>query len=264
MKQERPAEWNSDELSRLVHDKSWAGDLWGPTGAIAYAEARFEQQMNSAQTDRERAGAHTSLSSTYYTARGNADAHLRKSEGDERERWSERSQTYLKKALHHSNEVERLVGVEGMTPDQLDVRATILHSAGRTGEALGLVDEALARSEVTPESHALLLTRKARIHDERGRHSEAAALLIQAREEAKKVRGQTQVRIEKAWGRHLEAVGDKEGAGEAYDVALAQAEHMGGMDDQVAKISALKKRLTLSVLLFAFSSAVAKCLVWMA
>lgn len=240
----RTEEWDRDVLSRQIHDKTWAGEYWGAGGVIVLTEDRFRKSLHDSLGEPEKeAAAYSSISSTYYSAAGNAYARFQRASLWTKPLWAIRAVRYLRKALEASDKVQALLGLLGMTPDQLDIRSTILRSVGRWDEALRCLEEALARPNLRPESRVLLLMGKAECLDREKKHPEAEDILHEASEICLAVRVQTQVRFHKAFGEHFERRRMLENARHEYETALWIARETGGLGDQEQKILARLERL---------------------
>ena len=221
-------------LNEAVYALTWAGVLWGRTGAIRVSRLRAEYLKVLG----EEASALSALSSTYYTAAGNAVAHAQQARGWRKHLWRARAVVCLAIAVLLSNKLERRAGLSGMTPDQLDVRASILRKARRYQVALGCIEEALRRDGLSPDTTALLEAGRGEVLYALSRSTEATVAYNHALLMCDRVRPTTSVRVLKSWGAHRIRLGER---GEARRVlrdalVLAEKHHLG---DQEEKIRAL-------------------------
>ena len=221
-------------LNEAVYALTWAGVLWGRTGAIRVSRLRAEYLKVLG----EEASALSALSSTYYTAAGNAAARVGQTSGAAKYLWLCRVVWCLVRAVVLSNRLERRAGLSGMTPDQLDVRASILRKARRYQAALRCIEEALRRGGRSPDTTALLEASRGEAFYALGMSAAATIAYAHALLLCDRVRPTTSVRVLKSWGAHRIRLGER---GEARRVlrdalVLAEKHHLG---DQEEKIRAL-------------------------
>lgn len=226
-------------LGEAIYHLTWAGELWGPSGAIRLSKIRFRILRVLNRHD----AALSALSSTYYTASGNAAARAAHARGLRKPALYLRAAWYLWRAVRLSDRLERMLGLEGMHPDQLDVRQSILRKARRHRAALRCIQEALWRENVRPHTRALLQVGRGEILERLGRRPDAAEAYQRAGKLAAGL-GATdpqRMRIERDVGYYLARHGAPRGM-ELLKAARRSAEELQ-LYDQVAKIDALLKRL---------------------
>lgn len=225
-----------DYIGRKVYDLTWQGKLWGRGGAIAWSRKRYWHFRNLGK----RAEAASSLSSTYYTAAGNAFALAKQLPMVRRTIWLLRGVWYLFWALAHSNEVERILGVKNMTHGQLDIRASILAKCRKYARAQRYLQAALRRQDITDDSRALVLVKLGEVYQALGRPYPAEESYSQAAK-MEGLKATTKVRVLKSLGQYYRRVGGKGRAQEYLQKALALAEK-NNLGDQIMKIKALLKK----------------------
>ncbi|OGG47144.1 hypothetical protein A2671_01970 [Candidatus Kaiserbacteria bacterium RIFCSPHIGHO2_01_FULL_49_13] len=140
-----------EELSKEISEKTWSGQFWGSQGAVELERRRF----NLSKREGGEASAFGAASSTYYAAAGNAYARFKKAPWQFW--WAYRAFILRGYAVWLSDQIELKKGVTNMTPDELDVRQSILRRVKRYKEAKKCVHEALGRKNVARHTKALLL-----------------------------------------------------------------------------------------------------------
>lgn len=224
-----------------VYEKSWSGEYWGRDGAIALSKKRFLEHIY----DNELPAGLSALSSTYYSAAGNALSRLKTSGLFAKPLWLTRALWCFLRAVMLSEELERLGGLDEMTSDQLDIRARILFKSRRYDKALVVTEKALSRfdlaadyrvySDTRTDSIALLLMGRAEIYYAQGLRTLAPSELALQFAEWHGVRSTTRVRLLKSRSAILRRLGYERDADvtlrEAFKIA---AEH--GLQDQITKL----------------------------
>lgn len=140
--------------------KIWRGEYWGDDGVLRYVEDDIQRFYDG---DEEVPARKLSrFSSIFYSAAGNAMANFKKEPW--KIWWAWRVLRCLHRAVRFSDRLHREVGLEGMTPDQLDVRQSVMRKARRYTDALSCIEEALGRpGELEPHTQALLHVGRAQI-----------------------------------------------------------------------------------------------------
>lgn len=226
------------QLSRVVYELTWAGCFWGLKGAINYARQRAEYLTQLG----EKVAALSSLSSTYYAAAGHAEAQAGLSLWL-RPFWLFRDWYSSSRAERLSDRLFVIVGrdIRAMNPDELNIRASILHRAGRYHEALVCLEAALGRQgKLKADTRALLEVKMAEVLDRLGQGSKAEHLYQLAF--GLKVEPTTSVRLYKSLGQHCLAFSEWERASSALATALKIAEE-NNLGDQIVKIKVLERKL---------------------
>lgn len=236
----------ADDIGRKVYALTWQGKLWGREGAIAWSRSRFLYLKASGHP-----GDGTSaLSSTYYTAAGNAFSQVSHAPLSDKFFWLFRGIWCMFRALSWSNYTQRIIGFERMTHGQLDVRGSILAKWRLYGKAEKCLHKALEKKDITDDSRALVLCKLGEVLDRKilnrirgddGGIEFGKAVRIQ------NVKNTTRVRVLKALGAHMlrkkrsRPLDYKRVAmnflGQALEIA--QSDNLG---DQIIKIKALMKK----------------------
>ena len=217
----------SEGLRQGIYAASWGGELWGPLGAIKLSKLRFQALKELG----DEKGALSALSSTYYTAAGNARAKGRVG----RAFWC------AIQAMLLSDDLEEKYGLRNLTPDELDIRSRILFMVWRYRDSLRVSREALSRGISSPDTRALLEMGLAETLSALGKEIEATHAWARAIELATKVKPTTLVRVHRALAGHCFKIGDRERGHQELGMALRVA-HENGLQDQIVKITALADR----------------------
>jgi tetratricopeptide (TPR) repeat protein len=184
------------ELSKLT----WAGKLWGRNGAIRWSRKRYKILE---ELGRE-AEALSALSSTYYTAAGQA---LARGEGLRVLWWLPVAIWCLMRANLLSDRLERLLGLSRMSSEELDCRARITFKAWRYKKALACTREALSRQDLAPDTRALLLMGLAEILEALNKSGQMSSEVERIYNEivslCTHLKPTTEVRIMKSYGEYL-------------------------------------------------------------
>lgn len=177
---------------------------WGETSFLAklqlFFKSRKQEKEKMRTSDRRvQAGGYSALSSTYYSIVGSAFSQLKAAL---RPRWLAPVKvamwclTWLPLAvwcywrmLPLSNRIVELVGYDGMSADQCDVRQSVLHRRGKYDEAKKCIRIALAKNPEKAHTRGLLRVGLAEIYrhegDWRNAETEVRAALAEAAEAEK-------------------------------------------------------------------------------
>lgn len=224
-------------MEESISERVWKGLYWGPSGVIAQAEKESQEKGTRGKKLKDL----SALSSIYYSAAGHAKAKIKTAPLSEKLLWTVRATWCLLKAYKLS---EKLVyehsGIEYMTPEQLDVRASILIAVKSYRKAMAAIDEALERENVTIDTRMLLNISLAKLCDIEKFPSLAEDALKRASELEKEARPTTLVRLYKAYAEHCKKLGYHDMAYVLAQKAFVFAsEH--NLDDQKIKIQPLLK-----------------------
>ncbi len=161
----------SERLSKMI----WAGEYFGPDGALTLAETEFREKVKSAKAlgkNERRAwvgyrhigAAHSSLSSAYYSASSRIKKkELPEARGQKKVRFARTLTLCALKMCRHSSKAEKILGVS-MTADQLNIAASIWVKTRRWKRALQLVERGL-KLPARPHTEALLLCNLAEVRE---------------------------------------------------------------------------------------------------
>jgi hypothetical protein len=226
-----------DELGKKVYDLTWQGKLWGRSGAIACSRLRFFY-LESLGRAGEGASA---LSSTYYTAWGNAFSQM----------WLFRGIWCAIWALSWSNLAEKAIGLEKMNHGQLDIRGSILAMWYMYQRAEICLKMALEKEDISIDSRALVLSKLGEVQDRKISNrikGEDGGIVFGEAMRIEGVKNTTRVRALKALGKHMlrkkrsRPLDYKWVAMRFFGEALEIAER-DNLGDQIVKIKALIKKV---------------------
>jgi len=223
-------------LDQKIYDLTWQGKLWGRGGAIAWSRTRY---LHFKALGRGGDGA-MALSSTYYTAWGNAFAQMKQVRFILKPLWLIRGIYCAFWALAWSRHAEKEIGLENMTHGQLDVRASILAKWRRYEKARRCLAKALSRKDITADSKVLVLVKLGEVCDALGKRNLAANNYWEAYR-VKGLKPTTEVRVLKSFGQHWRIIKNEKRAREHFERALILAEK-NNLGDQMVKIKALMKK----------------------
>ena len=235
----------ADDIGQKVYGLTWQGKLWGKGGAIAWSCLRYTYLK---AMGKELQGL-SALSSTYYTAWGNALARARQNWALAIF-WTPKAIWALCKALKLSDEAEARSGLKNMTVGQLDIRASILAAAffraRHLDDASECIKEALTREDISDDNLALIKTKLAEIYNRTGEHEKAGDIYCKVINMTG-VKATTSVRVRRSAAWHLFKWGKgretrKQVAKEFLRVALSVAKE-NNFGDQVIKIKSLMKKM---------------------
>jgi len=192
-----PSQSRREVLQLEIYHQTLRGAFWGSLGAIAKAEELFKIERGLGQHFASR----NARSLTYFAASSNARNNARAKGVTllEKIRWSLRARSCLRRASKISDELEDVVGLAGMTPDYLVVRAAILRRVGDKKRALACIERALSH-DLPPDLHVRVLSSKADILDELDQDEAALAAFAEAYKLTRLVSAKTLVRFVKARG----------------------------------------------------------------
>ena len=151
----------AQQLAGQVRDLAWKGCYWGADGAIRKAE-----RLHCLSLGQRGQSAWSALSSTYYSAAGNALARAR-ANLLMAPYWLVQAYRYLEKA-HRASDRAAASGYEPMSADELDVRQSILRKCGDLDGALACIDHALGKPGLRADTNLLLLVGRAEILEAQG------------------------------------------------------------------------------------------------
>jgi tetratricopeptide (TPR) repeat protein len=220
------------KLQQRLYELSWKGEYGGRDGAIAVSKELF--RLGSALSDQKPL---SGLSSTYYSAAGNAWATAKSSGFPVKIFWMIRAFIYMKKAVHLSDTLAKEVGLSGMTPDELDVRSAILRKARRFNDALACGLNALCRIGIPWDTRVLLLIGVGETHDALKDQTMARRAYRLALELLGNVKPTTRVRYYRSHASHLCRSSEIERARQCWEEAIKIAIEYD-LYDQIAKIRA--------------------------
>jgi len=221
-------------LGQAIFHLTWLGHFWGLRGVIVLDEIRSWYIVHKLRGDEP--GTISARSSTYYAAAGNAKARASQS-FLAKPWWLLLAFLCFMRSMRLSNRLVKLVGIQGMNPDQLDVRSHILRRAGQHKEALECVNEALPRTSVTTNSRALLLMGKAESLVKLGSSAKAEAAYRDAMSLVSQVPVSTHVRLLRSLAAHRRASGRDTEAQQLFEQARSLATQ-DALGDQAEKIEA--------------------------
>ncbi len=229
-------EQRSEALKKELHDKTWRGDYWSKDGAISLALRLYGHNVMLGIPKPESA-----LSSTYYSAAGNAYARAVKAGLCTKIFWYLRAYGCLHKAVVLSNRLAHQVGLDGMTYDELDIRASIMYKNSDYRAACASVLKGLAKlkaeKDASPDSELLLTLTLGKVLKKLGNLDASKAVFKDAELLIPRVSPKTSVRYYRALAEHQHEY-DPAAARKSLNIATEIAlEHH--LDDQVAKIGAL-------------------------
>jgi len=229
-----------DDMGRRVYNLTWQGKLWGSDGAIKWSHVRYAYL--SLFADRKGEGA-SALSSTYYTAWGNAMAQIWQGP-----LWLIRAVCCAFWALSWSRFAEKEIGFKNMNHGQLDIRGSILAKAHMYRKAEKYLLKALEKKDISIDSRALVLCKLGEVLDKKKNYRAGvffgdARMLINTRD----VKNTTRVRVLGALGAHMLRMKKKRPLDykEVAMMFLKQALEIAERDnlgDQIIKIKALMKK----------------------
>lgn len=164
---------------------------WGKTSFLAklvllFNSHRKENKKTLSKDPRDRASGFSALSSTYYSIAGTAAVQLNNLFRDWRLLlfvpfrailWGALGVWCYWLMLPFSDRVVKLIGYEGMSPDQCVVRQSILRKRGRLEEASQCINLALAKNPRLGSTRGLLLVASADIRAKEGKLSLAKEIL---------------------------------------------------------------------------------------
>lgn len=227
-----------DALGQTIYHESWLGRYWGRAGAIALAKARcFYLIVELGKTERN---VLSGLSSTYYSAAGNAWARAKEAKKSGSLMfllWAWRAWRCLRRAVSLADRLKRsVVKLSELGGDELDVLCSVYRKCRRWEEALACATVGLQRSP-SVDSQCLLNLGVAECQEKLGREEAATHAYIQVYELEDQVSSGAKVRLLRALAGRWDRMGYNDRAtrarGEARAIAISD-----GLDDQLAKLDA--------------------------
>src|SRR3989344_73087 len=223
---------------REISAESWQGNYWGPNAVIALNRQQFKKLCGQGKTSEALA----SLSSTYYSASGSAFARMRLASIFGKPVWTLEALWCLWRAVRLSDALGREAGTQGMTADQLDVRARILFKWGsrfsrkRVDDAFFITTTALKRN-INRDTEVLLLMGLGEIQEARQQYKESFHAYRKGSGLVERgVSASTAVRFYRSLGAHYRRLKRPDPATIAENRALEIAQKDGGMGDQILKL----------------------------
>ncbi len=228
------AQIKHDALSQAIRSATLGGRFSGHYGALELEDQRLKLVRRCHKKgEGDLVAALSAASSTYYAAGGNAWA----------KRQFGRAAWRLAWARLYSNEMVRLAGgLDLLSADQLEIRASICRQWRDYRQAEECVVLALARNGLPDNTRALLLLQQAKIHERNGREKDADMSFLQAINIARigNLSNLTKSRIMRAYGSWLESNGYDAAALVARKAAEDYAKETG-LEDQLVKIQAERR-----------------------
>jgi tetratricopeptide (TPR) repeat protein len=163
----------TERLQQKIHDLSWKGHYWGKDGVLPKARLLYRISHGSIGYQ-----ALSALSSSYFSAAGNAIAHAKQSRKLQKIIWFMRGILTLLWAAHLSNKLERRC--KDLTARQLDVRGSILLTIGRNRKALKCYMRALQHPLLPYNERMLLIIGIAKCYMGMKNHVEAQKEFVNA------------------------------------------------------------------------------------
>lgn len=160
--------------SKSIYDLSWGETSFVSKLQLIREACRKQKAQAQSAKKQDVAGGYSSLSSTYYSVLGTAWAQLKSAF---KSGWKAPAVislwffTWLPLALwcrwrmeYCSDQVVKLIGYEGMTADQCDIRQSILRRCGKFGEAYECVEAGLMKGNLAAHTESLLRIGLAHLH----------------------------------------------------------------------------------------------------
>ncbi|MBI2587823.1 hypothetical protein HYW30_00780, partial [Candidatus Azambacteria bacterium] len=225
-----------EAIKRYASAATWAGQLEGPTGAVALKTLDFNL-IEAFGTERDRIGALSSLASAHYTLWGNKTAHLALGKEKHRKPLEEEARGALRKARELMAEALRLAGRKRTTQGMWAVWGSILNSERKYREAARAYREGLKDSKLKWHARAILLAglaaplaRLKKFHEVEKAFEEALKLC------GSKAHPNT-VRVWRKYGNYVRAMGERNVGTKYLRDALKMARALG-LEDQITKLQA--------------------------
>jgi hypothetical protein len=230
------------DLGARISHCTKVGQFQGLGGALDCEESRLSLIVGLASENQPRStvGAYSAASSTYYAASGNAWAHFLTTPWNLW--WLIRTVWYLRvKSWRMSNKMVKFAGgIENLTADELDIRASIARKCRWHIEAMRCVNLALARADISDNTRVLLLIHRTKDWEMGGEAGKVASVFQEIEEIVGKgnVPVMTQVRALRAWARWLKATGAPEVQVKIMLDGATKLAEKAGLGDQVVKVQA--------------------------
>lgn len=229
---------NKKTLALEIYDKSWVGDYWGANGALNKGVEFYRMLIG----EKQKRDALSSLSSTYFSAAGNASANFYQARFYAKPIWVLRATVCFLQASRLSDKLEKFIGITRINPEELSVRIAILLASSRYKRyrrAKECTETAFSQKIIKGDTKALVLSyflnSRFTPKNESIRHcGELRAILLRS------LRSTTRVRVLRELGLFQKRRGDVEGAREYFSKALKIAESEGS-SDQILKIQAVMR-----------------------
>jgi len=195
---------------KSIYDLSWSETSFLAKLQLFFKSRKQEKEKMQSNNQQVRAAGYSALSGTYYSIVGTAVSQLKAAL---RPRllapvkvvawcltWLPLAAYCYWRMLPLSNRVVELIGYDGMSPEQCDVRQSILRRRGQYEEAKKCIDAALAKNPEKVHTRGLLHVGLAEIYrhegDWRNTETEVKAAIAEA-EKAEKIDPRQAVRIYK-------------------------------------------------------------------
>jgi len=213
-----------------IYDKSWSGNYWGANGALNKAKELYWLRVKR----KKKHSALASLSSTYFSAAGNAKANFFKARFYSKPIWIFRIIVCFFQANRLSDKLERISSITNMTSEEIDVRIAILLASLRYKRARRCVTEVFSRKKIKGDTEALVLSHFLNcwfipLHESIRYCGDLRAIL------RRPLRSTTRVRVLRELGLFQKRRGDVKGAREFFSEAIKIAKDEG-FNDQILKI----------------------------
>ena len=177
-----------------IYDLSWGETSFLAKLQLFFKSGKQEKEKMQSNDRQVRAGGYSALSSTYYSIVGTAFSQLKTAL---RPKWLAPVKvaawclTWLPLAaycywrmLPFSNRIVELIGYDGMSADQCDVRQSVLRRRGQYDEAKKCIRAALAKNPEKAHTRGLLRVGLAEIYrhegDRQSARTEVHAALVEA------------------------------------------------------------------------------------
>lgn len=216
------------KLKKDLYRQTWAGEHFGPRGAIALGKKLYRQTYSPDHPEPL-----IGLASTYYSAAGNAWSKISYPLGP---LWLFRAFWCLLRAFCLSRRFERMVGINQMTADQLYIYASILFETKVFArKALTCITNAMEKPDLGANAAVLLFIKRGEIHNWFREPGIANICYREAEKLVDQTPATTQVRYWRSLASHNFRKGNRPAGLGCLRMALQIAE-ANDLRDQVAKL----------------------------
>lgn len=223
-------------IKRYAAAATWAGELEGPTGAVALKTL----DLNLTETfgsERDRIGTLSSLASAYYTLWGNKIAQAALAKSKERKLLEEDAHSALRRSHQLMGEALKRAGKKRVTQGMWAVWGSILQAERKYSEAAKAYREGLKDPKLKWHSRAILLADLAGALAKLQKFHEGEKAFDEARRLCGSKAHPNTVRVWRKYGKYVRAIGDRKGGTGYLRKALNMARSLG-LGDQVTKLRA--------------------------
>ena len=220
---------DNGSLNQEIYDQSWSGEHFGPNGMLWKAKRRYRREVAEGNLT----GALSALSSSYYTASGNAFSRWKLAKWQLW--WLWRAAWCAFQAKCKSDRFARIVPKDQMSSGQACVRSSILITFKQYGEAKKLLEFMLRTQALLDDDQALLLINHAKVAKAEGYFGLAHSTLNEAVALENNLKPTTRVRLYRALGELWGREGNRQEAESCFFAAATIAEEEG-LHDQSLKI----------------------------